>query len=192
MLYVTIINLTIMKKFLLLIFILLISNSFVCSETLKAKAVRELYTSRENSVIKLKVLKPFYLGENKIDKDFFITGTITNIEKSKHFYKSATFDFTPISYEDLNGNEYKIETTMTGKFKGKIKPDMEKSPFNLDYSPVNFMPYGSIDNSNKAFSGVKEMIKEDVNVDINDKALSTKDDMKLVEIDMDEVLKFEF
>ena len=180
-----------MKKFLLLFFILFISNSFVCAQTLKAKAVRDLYTSKENSIIKLKVMKPFYIDNIKIDKDFFITGTITNIEKSKKFYKSATFDFTPITYTDIAGNEYKIETSIKGKFKGKIKPDIEKSPLNLDYNPIG-MPYGNMNSSNQAYTGLKQMIKDDIGVDDNDKLLSTKDDMELVEIDMDEVLKFEF
>ena len=180
-----------MKKFLLLIFILLISNSFVCAQTLKAQAVRELYTSRENSVIKLKVMKNCTLDNLKLEKDFYITGVITNITKSKKIYKSATFDFTLVSYTDGSGVEHAIENPIKGKFNGKFKPDIEKSPLNFDVNVGGMMPYGGV-NGNEVFSGAKKMIKDDID-DFTDVKTSLKDeDSDLIEIDTDEVLKFEF
>ena len=180
-----------MKKFLLLSLILFISNSFVFAETLKAKAVRDVYTSRENSVLTLKILKKCKINNIQLEKDFFITGTIANITKSDKFYRSASFDFTPISYKDNNGVEHKIESGIKGRFNGKLKPDIEKSPLNFDLNVGGFMPYGE-NNGTEAFSGVKKMVKEDIDSYTDCKDLSVKDDTDLVEIDMDEVLKLEF
>jgi len=180
-----------MKKFLLLICILLISNSFVLAETLKTKAVRELYTSKENSSIKLKVMKNCTLDNLKLEKDFYITGIITNITKSKNFCKSATFDFTLVSYTDKNGVEHKIEPQIKGKFNGKFSPNIEKSPLNFDVNVGGIMPYGGV-NGNEVFSGAKKMLKDDIE-DFTDVKTSLKDeDSDLIEIDADDVLKFEF
>jgi len=180
-----------MKKFLLLICILLISNSFVFAETLKAKAVRELYTSKENSVISLKILKNCKLGNLKLEKDFYVSGVITNITKSKKCYKSATFDFTLVSYKDNNGVEHKIEPPIKGKFNGKFSPNLEKSPLNFDLNVGGVMPYGGM-NGNEAYSGVRKMIKQDLDDFTDVKTPLKDDDSELVEIDMDDVLKFEF
>ena len=101
------------------------------------------------------MLKNCTIQNLKLEKDFYITGVITNITKSKKFYKSATFDFTLVSYTDNKGIEHKIENPIKGKYNGKFSPDIEKSPLNFNLDVGGMMPYGGVGN-NEVLSGAKK------------------------------------
>ena len=179
-----------MKHFLVYSFIflsLILSTKSVAAEELKARLLSDVSTSAENTTLKVRALNSINLGNGVfINKNDVIIGKIQEINLSKKFAHNAAFAFVPSCYINKTGKLNNISTPIKGYYREKFKIDITNSALGISSVTSNF----SVVSSNKAMTGAKKLLKEEMGADF-----TLEDEIKkreAIELELDEIIYFDF
>ena len=114
-----------MKKFLLTIFVLLLSLP-VFAETMAVQAVTPISTDTPEKVIKVKVIRDCSLGDIPLKTGYILEGKMMSVTDPKRLKQDASFSFAPLSYYDLNSNKIHISKLYIGDYSPKFEIDPGK------------------------------------------------------------------
>lgn len=117
-----------MKKFYLLVTILMLCACSANAQVFKGRAVDEISTKNPSDTIKVKALRDLNLGNGLIiEKDSIIKGKMTEVVSPEKFHKNASFTFIPTEYTDKDGVKHLIANEVKATYRQKLKPDLEHS-----------------------------------------------------------------
>lgn len=121
-----------MKKLCLLVCLAVLGAGAANAQVFKGKALDEISTKNPKSEIQVKAIKELDLGGGVvIEKDFILTGKMTDVVSPEKFHKNASFTFIPTEYTDNNGVKHKIKDEIKATYRQKLKPDFKHSEISV-------------------------------------------------------------
>ena len=108
-----------MKKFIIFVFVFILTSLSTSAKTLKGKVIGEISTYYPKETIRIKVIKSVTIKNTEFKKGYVVTGTMTDVKSPDKGQKEASFVFTITDYNDLEGVNHKITEELKTTYRPK-------------------------------------------------------------------------
>ncbi len=106
------------KKF-YFVFLIVLSGMFLktYAQTIEVKSLSNFTTAEPPKSISVKLVEPLELKDSPIlDAGIVLNGNLVDVVSPKRLKRDAGFSFKPVTYTDLNGNTYNLDSNITAKY----------------------------------------------------------------------------
>lgn len=108
-----------MKKFIIFVFVFILTSLSTSAKTLKGKVIGEISTYYPKETIRIEITKSVTIKNTEFKKGYVVTGTMTDVKSPDKGQKEASFVFTITDYNDLEGVNHKITEELKTTYRPK-------------------------------------------------------------------------
>lgn len=107
------------QKKIYFVFLIVLSGMFLktYAQTIEVKSLSNFTTAEPPKSISVKLVEPLELKDSPIlDAGIVLNGNLVDVVSPKRLKRDAGFSFKPVTYTDLNGNTYNLDSNITAKY----------------------------------------------------------------------------